>query len=253
MKKLLFIAFLFLALTQTATVKAQDLLKGQNLSMLKVDNLSDADLVKLRSQLQSNSMTIDQAEPMALAKGMPASEFAKLKARLGTPMAANTKKGNATESTESLGRTQEPIVNTKTKDEANALVFGSELFDTPTLNFEPNLKLATPVNYVLGPGDELQISVYGIQEFSDAVPVSVEGKVNIQYVGQIAVSGMTIEAASVKIKNAIARVYSTVRSGQSQVGISLSRIRTIKVTLIGSQQPGNYSVSSLATVYNALF
>ena len=253
MKKLLFIAVLFFALTQSATVAAQDLLKGQNLSTLKVDNLSDADLVKLRSQLQSNSMTIDQAEPMALAKGMPAAEFAKLKARLGTPMAANTKKGNATESTESLGRVQEPIINTKVKDEENALVYGSELFDNPTLNFEPNLKLATPVNYVLGPGDELQISVYGIQEFSDAVPVTVEGKVNIQYVGQIAVSGMTIEAATLKIKNAVARVYSTVRSGQSQVGVSLSRIRTIKVTLIGSKQPGNYSISSLATVYNALF
>ena len=253
MKKLFSIAFMFFALMQTANLAAQDLLKGQNLSTLKVDNLSDADLVKLRSQLQSNSMTIDQAESMALAKGMPASEFAKLKSRLGTPMAASTKKGNATDSTESLGRTQEPIVNTKTKDESNVLVFGSELFDNPTLNFEPNLKLATPVNYVLGPGDELQISVYGIQEFSDAVPVTVEGKVNIQYVGQIAVSGMTIEAATVKIKNAIARVYSTVRSGQSQVGVSLSRIRTIKVTLIGSKQPGNYSVSSLSTVYNALF
>lgn len=253
MKKLLFIAVLFFALTKTNSVVAQDLLKGQNLSTLKVDNLSDADLVKLRSQLQNSSMTIDQAEPMALAKGMPAAEFAKLKARLGNPIAANTKKGNATESTESLGRTQEPVVNTKSKDEANALVFGSELFDTPTLNFEPNLKLATPVNYVLGPGDELQISVYGIQEFNDAVPVNVEGKVNIQYVGQIVVSGMTIEAATVKIKNAIARVYSTVRSGQSQVGVSLSRIRTIKVTLIGSKQPGNYSISSLATVYNALF
>ena len=244
---------MFFSLTQSATVAAPDLLKGQNLSTLKVDNLSDADLVKLRSQLQSNSMTIDQAEPMALAKGMPAAEFAKLKARLGTPMAANTKKGNATESTESLGRVQEPIINTKVKDEENALVYGSELFDNPTLNFEPNLKLATPVNYVLGPGDELQISVYGIQEFSDAVPVTVEGKVNIQYVGQIAVSGMTIEAATLKIKNAVARVYSTVRSGQSQVGVSLSRIRTIKVTLIGSKQPGNYSISSLATVYNALF
>jgi protein involved in polysaccharide export with SLBB domain len=250
MKKLLFIAFLFLAFAQTTTVKAQDLLKGQNLSTLKVDYLSDADLAKLRSQLRSNNMTIDQVEPMALAKGMPASEFAKLKARLETPMAGNAKEGN---STESLARTQEPVVNTKTKDEANALVFGSELFDTPTLNFEPNLKLATPINYVLGPGDELQISVYGIQEFSDTVPVSVEGKVNIQYVGQIAVSGMTIEAATVKIKNAIARVYSTVRDGQSQVGVSLSSIRTIKVTLIGSRQPGNYSVSSLATVYNALF
>jgi hypothetical protein len=143
MKKLLFIAFLFLVLTQTATVKAQDLLKGQYLSTLKVDNLSDADLVKLRSQLQSNSMTIDQAEAIAIAKGMPASEFAKLKARLGTPMAASTKKGNATESTEILGRTQEPIVNTKSKDEVNALVFGSELqaLDFPVV--VPNFQIHT--------------------------------------------------------------------------------------------------------------
>jgi protein involved in polysaccharide export with SLBB domain len=106
---------------------------------------------------------------------------------------------------------------------------------------------------MLGPGDELQISVYGVQEFSASVPVTMEGKVNIQYVGQISVSGMTIEAATQKIRGAISRVYSTVASGQSQVGISLSRIRTIKVTIIGSKQPGNYSISSLATVYNALF
>jgi protein involved in polysaccharide export with SLBB domain len=94
--------------------------------------------------------------------------------------------------------------------------------------------------------------VYGVQEFNASVPVTVEGKVTIQFVGQIPVSGMTIEAATQKIKNAIAGVYSTVRSGQSKVGVSLSRIRTIRVTIIGSKQPGNYSVSSLATVYNAL-
>ncbi|MCL6460608.1 MAG: SLBB domain-containing protein, partial [Flavobacterium micromati] len=152
-----------------------------------------------------------------------------------------------------FGRKQQEIINTKIKDSLNALVFGSELFDNPTLNFEPNLKLATPVNYVLGPGDELQVSVYGVQEFSASVPVSVEGKVTLQYVGEISVSGMSIEAATQKIKSAFARVYSTVASGQSQVSVSLSQIRTIKITLIGSRQPGNYSISSLATVYNALF
>lgn len=261
MKKLLFIAFMFAALLQSTGASAQDLLKGQDLSTLKVDYLSDAEVAKIRTQLESNKLTIEQAEQMALAKGMPANEFAKLKARLGMKTANAKPKlkkptysfDNDSISEDEYARKQEKISNKKVKDSLNALVFGSELFDNPTLNFEPNLKLATPVNYVLGPGDELQISVYGIQEFSDAVPVSLEGKVNIQYVGQIAVSGMTIEAATVKIKNAIARVYSTVRSGQSQVGISLSRIRTIKVTLIGSKQPGNYSISSLATVYNALF
>lgn len=264
MKKILIVTFLVFALFQVSTMKAQDLLKGNDLSTLKVDYLSDSDVAKIRTQLETNKVTIEQAEPMALAKGMSANEFAKLKARLGMNSEAknatvlknkNAKNTDETteEDSEEYTRKQEKIVNKKVKDSLNALVFGSELFDNPTLNFEPNLKLATPVNYVLGPGDELQISVYGVQEFNASIPVTVEGKVTIQYVGQIPVSGMTIEAATQKIKNAIARVYSTVSSGQSQVGVSLSRIRTIKVTIIGSKQPGNYSISSLATVYNALF
>lgn len=255
MKKIITIAFFCIAFLQNTNLLAQDLLKTQDLSTLKVDYLSEADLSKIRTQLETNKVTIEQAEPMLLSKGMPASEFAKLKTRLSikstTPFSLN--KENGIKNKEESARKQELIENKKEKDSLNALVFGSELFDVPTLDFAPDLKLATPVNYVLGPGDELQVSVYGIQEFSDEIPVSLEGKINILHVGQIAVSGMTIEAASIKIRNAIANVYSTVRSGQSRVGISLSRIRTIKITLIGSKQPGNYSVSSLATVYNALF
>ena len=260
MKKIIIVVLLFVALFQSGTVVAQDLLKSTDLSTLKVDYLSDSDISKIKSQLQANNVTIEQAEPMALAKGMSASEFAKLKERLAMPVSKSgtVKKEEDegkvdTELEKDSGRKQERIVNTKVKDSINALIFGSELFDNPTLNFEPNLKLATPVNYVLGPGDELQVSVYGIQEFSASIPVSVEGKVTIQYVGQIPVAGMSIEAATQKIRAAFARVYSTVSSGQSQVSVSLSRIRTIKITLIGSKQPGNYSISSLATVYNALF
>ncbi|WP_348810457.1 SLBB domain-containing protein [Flavobacterium maritimum] len=260
MKKIIFALLLLFIFFQSTNAVAQDLLKSNDLSTLKVDYLSDNDIAKIKAQLQSNNITIEQAEPMALGKGMQASEFAKLKERLAMPAVKSEvikkdnkedEDGNGKE--DGFGRKQEKIVNTKVKDSLNALVFGSELFDNPTLNFEPNLKLATPINYILGPGDELQVSVYGIQEFSATVPVSLEGKVTIQYVGQISVSGMTIEAATQKIKSAISGVYSTVRSGQSQVGVSLSRIRTIKVTIIGSKQPGNYSVSSLATVYNALF
>ncbi|WP_291098291.1 MULTISPECIES: SLBB domain-containing protein [unclassified Flavobacterium] len=249
MRKIITVLLLLFALFQSGTMVAQDLLKANDLSTLKVDNLTDGDIANIKSQLQSNNMTIEQAEPMALAKGMSASEFSKLKARVGTQAASVGISNNANVAS----RGQEIIVNTKVKDAVNARIFGSELFDNPTLNFEPNLKLATPVNYVLGPGDELQVSVFGVQEYNSSLPISVEGKISIQFVGQIPVSGMTIEAATQKIKAAISRVYSTVRSGQSQVSVSLSRIRTIKVTLIGSVQPGNYSVSSLATVYNALF
>ena len=255
MRKIIGTILLLFVLFQSGSVQAQDLLKGSDLSTLKVDYLSDTEITKIKTQLQANNTTIEQAEPMALAKGMSASEFGKLKARLSalstTPKQSN--KDNEGAKNQELGRKQEKIVNKKVKDTLNSLVFGSELFDNPTLDFQPNLNLATPVNYVLGPGDELQVSVYGVQEFNASIPVSTEGTISIQYVGQLSVSGMTIEAATQKIKGAIARVYSTVNSGQSQVGVSLSRIRTIKITLIGSKQPGNYSISSLATVYNALF
>ena len=193
-----------------------------------------------------------------MSKGMTQTEFNKLRTKLNEYEKKNSKDKNKdnkpkiVDKDSDFGRKQEKIKNDKVKDSINALIFGSELFDNPTLNFEPDLKLATPMNYVLGPGDELQVSVYGVQEYNASIPVSVEGKITIDYVGQISVSGMSIEAATQKIKASIARVYSTVSSGQSQVSVSLSRIRTIKITIVGGKQPGNYSISSLATVYNAL-
>ena len=255
MKKIITAVILFVTLFQSGTLMAQDVLKSSDLSTLRVDYLSDSDIAKIKTQLQSNNMTIEQAEPLVLAKGMSVTEFAKLKGRLAmnaTKKEVQTQGSDDKETQKDLGRSQEKIINTKVKDSINALIFGSELFDNPNLNFEPNLKLATPVNYILGPGDELQVSLYGIQEFNASIPVSVEGKISVQYVGEISVSGITIEAATQKIRGAMARVYSTLASGQSQLSVSLSRIRTIKITVIGGKQPGNYSISSLATVYNAL-
>jgi protein involved in polysaccharide export with SLBB domain len=249
MKKLITCILLIAAFFNTTTIHSQDLLKGNDISAVKVDNLSDADVAKIKAQLDSNNLTIEQAETILLSKGMSNEELSKLKARLYNISTVN----NTPNTNLDKGREQEKVINKKVKDTDNNLVFGSELFDNPTLNFEPNLKIATPVNYILGPGDELQVSVYGVQIFNATIPVSVEGKIDIQNVGQIAVMGMTIEAATQKIRSAIANVYSTVRSGQSKVGISLSKVRTIKITIIGSKQPGNYSVSSLATVYNALY
>jgi protein involved in polysaccharide export with SLBB domain len=259
MKKTVAFLFILFSILQSSTIIGQDLLKSTDLSTLKVDYLSDSEISKIKTQLQSNNLTIDQAEPMAMSKGMSAAEFSKLKERLAMQAAKGDeiKKeiiyDGELEVDKGFGRKQEEIVNTKIKESLNSLIFGSQLFDSPTLNFEPNLKLATPLNYILGPGDELQISVYGVQEYNASIPVSVEGKVSIQYVGEISVSGISIEAATQKIKGAMSKVYSTIGSGQSKLAVSLSRIRTIRVTIIGSKQPGNYSISSLATVYNALF
>jgi protein involved in polysaccharide export with SLBB domain len=248
MKKIVTILLLFFALFQPILIHSQDLINSSDLSSLKVDNLDNDDILTIRTQLQENNLTIDQLLPTVLSKGMTVAEFLKLKKRLETLSSKSNAKSDL-----NLARQQEEVKNLKVKDNQNLLVFGSELFDNPTLNFEPNLKIASPMNYILGPGDELQVSVFGVQEYNATVPVSVEGKVSIQNVGQISISGLSLEAATQKIKSAIAKVYSTVASGKSKVGISISRIRTIKITIIGSKQPGNYSISSFATVYNALF
>jgi protein involved in polysaccharide export with SLBB domain len=248
MNKKLTLFLLIFVLFQSVLIQAQDLIDNSDLSTLEIDNLSDADISTFRSQLQGKNLTIEEVMPLALSRGMSSEEFIKLKSRLGT-LATKTNEAPEVAS----NRKQEAVQNVKVKDARNSLIFGSELFDNPTLNFEPNLKIASPMNYIIGPGDELQITVFGVQEYSATLAVSVEGKVNIQNVGQLSVSDLSFEAASQKIKKAIANVYTTVASGQSQVEVSLSRIRTIKITLIGSKQPGNYSISSLATVYNALF
>lgn len=256
MKKITYVLFLFFALIMSVSTKAQDIIKSKDLSTVNVDYLSDDDLAKISAQLKSNNTTIDQVEQVVLSKGMTQANFNKLKAKLNEYQKKNSVAGKSAErsleNNADAGRKQESIKNVKVKDSTNAIIFGSELFDNPTLNFEPDLKMATPVNYILGPGDEIQVTVYGVQEYNGNLPVSVEGQISIEYVGQISVSGMTIEAATQKIKAAIARVYSTVRSGQSQVSVSLGKIRTIKITVVGGKQPGNYSISSLATVYNAL-
>ncbi|MBS7255445.1 SLBB domain-containing protein [Flavobacterium branchiicola] len=269
MKKIIYVLALFCIMLMSFNANAQDIIKSKDLSTVKVDYLSDDEIAKIVSQLKSNNATINDVESMALSKGMSQSEFDKLRIRVTEYEKKNSKdkdkdkdkkdkdkkkddKSKEFDKDSEFGRKQEKIKNEKIKDSLNALIFGSELFDNPTLNFEPDLKMATPVNYVLGPGDKLEVSVYGVQQFEDTVPVNFEGKVSITNVGQIAVAGMSIEAASQKIKAAIARVYSTVRSGQSQVSVSLSDIRTIKVTIVGGKQPGNYSISSLASVYNAL-
>ena len=82
MRKIITIVVLFVAFFHSTTAVAQDLLTSTDLSTLKVDYLSDSDIAKIKTQLQTNNLTIEQAEPMALAKGMPATEFAKLKIRL---------------------------------------------------------------------------------------------------------------------------------------------------------------------------
>lgn len=259
------ILFLLISLTTTLTLPAQDLLKGKDLSQIRVDQLSDADISKLKTQLTSAGMTIDQAEQAALAKGMSAAEFAKLKKRIDASNGKEevgklkARKDGDKPSAEKLDNSSDTLDTEKYTEKPpkpliDPLIFGSELYTTVSPSFEPNMKLATPLNYVLGPDDQILVNVYGVQQYEGDLLVSAEGFITVPNVGQIKVAGLTIEAATQKIKTVMGNtVYAYLKSGGSKLSVTLSKIRSIKVLIIGANRPGTFTLSSLSTVFNALY
>jgi len=133
-------------------------------------------------------------------------------------------------------------------------IFGEDLFKNENLTFEPNLRMATPKSYVIGPDDELLIDLSGDNEVNYKLKVSPDGTIRLQYVGLISVGGLTIEQAISKIRSSMAGTYPSLKSGRTSVAITLGNIRSIKVTVIGEVvKPGSYTVPSLFTVFNALY
>lgn len=260
MKKWIRLALLCSLMCVSFYVNGQDLLKGSDLSLVKVDQLSDADIARFNSQLQSSGLTMAQAEQLALSKGFPPSEITKLKQRLVQLPSGNNNGGNNVSSNGSADRTlnsdDSALADSKaTKRPIDPDIFGSELFNNGALNTQVNYQIATPMNYELGPGDELQIAVYGVQEVNFNITISPEGVISIPNVGQLQLSGSTIEAAIQRIRAAMgATAYPTLRSGTSKLSVTLgNKIRSIRITIIGANKPGNYTLSSLATAFNALY
>ena len=110
------------------------------------------------------------------------------------------------------------------------------------------------MNYVIGPDDQVTITVYGVQEVVHDLTVSPEGSIYIPNVGEVKVAGLQIEAATQRIKQSMSKsAYPSPDQGAPSFSVSLGNIKSIKVTIIGALKPGNYTLSSLSTVYNALF
>jgi protein involved in polysaccharide export with SLBB domain len=249
--------------------KSQDLLRNYDLSTVKVDKLSDAQIIKLKQQLEASGLSEQQAEQIAIAKGMPVTEVQKLRARLQQVNITNTNPtqsnnnnipngvnnpANANPLDTSGNQYNNMLDTTPRKPIIDPRIFGAELFNNTSLNFQPAIPVATPVNYIIGPGDQLNINVYGVQETTIPITVSPEGNIIIPNVGQVQVAGLTIENATQKISSIMGRTaYSTIRSGTSKLSINVGQIKSIGITVIGSNKPGNYTVPSLATTFNALF
>ena len=263
--KLVGISLLILFATLFCSYKAHaqtNLFNLNDLSSVNVDDYSDEDINSMLTKANAAGVSESQLFTLVAERGLPSAEMVKLRNRLQFINKSKQPVQNNNEAEDNKRDTKEPHeydtsgTGAQTQKFKNdKTIFGSELFTSSSLVFEPNLRIPAPSNYILGPDDEIIVSVYGYSEKKYNLKVNEQGEVYIPNVGPILVSGLSIEQAGEKIKSKLAStIYRAINSGQTKVQISLGKIRSIRVTVIGqAKKPGNFTVSSLTTLYNVLY
>ena len=141
------------------------------------------------------------------------------------------------------------LLNKLMMEKTKKKVFGRNIFNNKNLSFEPNMNIATPQNYRLGPGDAVYIDIYGASQKTIESTVSPDGFVTIEGYGPVEVSGLTVSQANAKLRSTLGSRYSS-----SQIKLTVGETRSIMVNVMGEvKAPGTYTLSAFATVFHALY
>ncbi|WP_375443775.1 SLBB domain-containing protein [uncultured Fibrella sp.] len=234
----------------------------------RVDQLSDEQVQEFYRRAQSSGLSEIQIEQAAMSQGYTLDDIAKMRRRL------TQIRGKAPRTYQSSGDTDTSIIrslpNGLSRRRMDSLslprtdstsmrsrVFGASLFQNASLSFEPDIRIATPRNYVVGPDDELLLDIYGASADNFKLRVTPEGTVKIPNLPPVIVSGLTVEQAEQRL---IARLRQGGFQGLGTAGsgtyatASVGKIRSIRVTLVGEVvRPGTYTISSLGSAFNALY
>ena len=128
-------------------------------------------------------------------------------------------------------------------------VFGRDIFNNKLLSFEPNMNIATPQDYVLGPGDQVIVDIYGASQKSEQLTVSPDGDITVPGFGPIHVAGLSVAGAQSKIRSTLGSRYAS-----SSLKLTVGQTRSMMVNVMGEvKAPGTYTLSAFATVFHALY
>ncbi len=223
-----------------------------------VKNLTDEQVHQFVQQALASGMTEAQMSELALSRGFTAADISAVRkriSRLQTPYATSVQQ-NTLETNVVREQPATPAPPTISAAASTAAVFGASLFTNASLSFEPNLRIPTPRHYIIGPDDELIIDIYGNAQQTYRPKVSPEGSIRLENLSPIYVNGLTIEQAEQRIVGRLRTLYQGINTATSDIHaqLTLGSVRSIKVTLLGQVvRPGTYTLSSLATVFNALY
>ncbi len=257
MRLKIIVAFLIIGfITPISHSSAQDI-SSQDINQIEVSQLSDEQVIEIRNKYESAGLSKEQAIQLMTERGMMPNEAQLLERRLSEI----EHDGHSSQAPPSIP--EKPSINNSRDTIAipppvhvkkQSRVYGSDFFSNPNLQFEPNIRIATPQNYVLGPDDEVQVTLTGLNESNVKSTISPDGNLKLPYAGLVYLNGFTIEQATAQIYAKLQKVYPGLASGQTKLNVNLATVRSIRVAIIGEVvQPGNYTISSLSSLFNALY
>ena len=203
-----------------------------------------------QKQVTENGVTASAPTVEAGAeKRMRTNNDGTVKQELNTAKAGTTTEINTNASDDVADVESDVQATSNTNEGVGKKVFGRDIFNQRALSFEPNMNIATPQNYVLGPGDQVIVDVYGASQRTLQLTISPEGDITVPGYGPIQVSGLTVASANAKIRSTLGSRYSS-----SNVKLTVGNTRTIMINVMGEvRTPGTYHLSAFSTVFHALY
>ena len=216
---------------------------------------SDAELTSYINKAKSNGLSLIEVEKLVNAQGASTDELLKLRSLWNSVEKESNSELDIfpNEPMTSFGETEiKEVKPPKTKR------FGSNFFENNNISEVPQLFIATPSDYRLGPGDELIINLYGASENSYSVQISRNGTVKFDRLAPIYLSGLSINSAKLRLKNRLSKLYSGLVSDDKlskvDIDLSLQKARSVVINITGQViAPGTYTISGFSSVLNALF
>lgn len=211
--------------------------------------ITDNEVIQTAQSLYESGKSEQDIARELVAKGATVEQLQNIKARIEESRNAAASGSADAEVATATSRVSEGETTPAAPLQAGTGVYGSNVFRTSNLSFEPQTNIPTPQNYKLGAGDELIIDIYGASQLQTKHTISPDGMVTFSDYGPVKVSGLTIQEATRRIK----QTYGSRYSG-SQLMVTLGRTRSIQINIMGEVSvPGTYQLSAFATVFHALY
>ena len=248
-KIIVFLAFLILPFSN---VQSQNLTDFTSINFLEL-NSSELDLL-LR---KANSMGYNQSDLIKIAKsqGYNEDDIKKLKQKFDTTSELKRVASNASSPVENTRLRKEYNEEIKLIREKKSNIYGYDIFKgNGFLTFQSNFNMPTPPDYILGPGDNLFIDIFGESESYFKGEISPDGSLIIENIGPVILNGLSIKKAKQKLISKLSPIYTGLLNNKTYLNLTLGIPRSIRVNIIGEVNlPGTYSFSALNTAFNAIY